>query len=168
MKKFFLSFIALLSIVIFSSCESTKGPASSAEGTYMTSRKTEINKTLSPENFAAFNVNMVEKNVKVQIKAVSDQFVEITLPSTLFTGMGTTMEIPAISVPNVPVLGDGDGDVDIVAYTYTDNEKGVFVQISGEIENDGDIELKTTVKYGRMPLYLDQEYYMPYDDEPQI
>lgn len=134
----------------------------------MTSRRTEINKTLSPENFAAFNVNMVEKNVKVQIKAVSDQFVEITLPSTLFTGMGTTMEIPAISVPNVPVLGDGDGDVDIVAYTYTDNEKGVFVQISGEIENDGDIELKTTVKYGRMPLYLDQEYYMPYDDEPQI
>ena len=168
MKKFFLSCVALLSIVIFSSCESTKGPASSAEGTYMTSRRTEINKTLSPENFAAFNVNMVEKNVKVQIKAVSDQFVEITLPSTLFTGMGTTMEIPAISVPNVPVLGDGDGDVDIVAYTYTDNEKGVFVQISGEIENDGDIELKTTVKYGRMPLYLDQEYYMPYDDEPQI
>ena len=168
MKKLFLSCVALLSIVIFSSCESTKGPASSAEGTYMTSRKTEINKTLSPGNFAAFNVNMVEKNVKVQIKAVSDQFVEITLPSTLFTGMGTTMEIPAISVPNVPVLGDGDGDVDIVAYTYTDNEKGVFVQISGEIENDGDIELKTTVKYGRMPLYLDQEYYMPYDDEPQI
>lgn len=134
----------------------------------MTSRKTEINKALSSENFASFNVNMVEKNVKVQIKAVSDLFVEITLPSTTYTGMGEPMEIPAITVPNVPVLGDGDGDVDIVSHTYTDNEKGVFVQISGEIENDGDIELKTTVKYGRMPLYLDQEYYMPYDDEPQI
>ena len=116
MKKFFLSCVALLSIVIFSSCESTKGPASSAEGTYMTSRRTEINKTLSPGNFASFNVNMVEKNVKVQIKAVSDQFVEITLPSTTFTDMGALMEIPAITVPNVLVLGDGDGDVDIVPY----------------------------------------------------
>lgn len=167
MKKFFLSCVALLSIVIFSSCESAKGPASSAEGTYMTSRRTEINKTLSPGNFASFNVNMVEKNVKVQIKALSDQFVEITLPSTTFTGMGAPMTIPAITVPNVPVLGDGDGDVDIVAYTHTDIETGVFVQISGDIENDGDIELKTTVKYGKMPLFLDQEYYMPYD-EPQI
>ena len=167
MKKIFLASIALLSIVIFSSCESTKGPALSAEGTYMTSRKTEINKTLSPGSFAAFDVNMVEKNVKVQIKAVSDQFVEITLPSTTFTGMGAPMVIPAIIVPNVPVLGDGDGDVDIVPYTYEDKEKGVFVQISGDIEDDGDIELKTTVKYGKMPLFLDQEYYMPYD-EPQI
>ena len=167
MKKLFLSFIALLSIVLFSSCESAKGPASSAEGTYMTSRKTEINKALSPENYASFNVNMVEKNIKVQIKAVSDQFVEITLPSTTFTDMGALMEIPAITVPNVPVLGDDDGDVELVAYTYTDNDKGVFVKISGEIENDGDIELKTTVKYGKMPLFLDQEYYMPCD-EPQI
>lgn len=167
MKKFFLLCIALLSMVMFSACESTNGPAANAEGTYMTSRKTEINKTLSPGNFASFNVNMVEKNVKVQIKAVSDQFVEITLPSTTFTGMGDPMTIPAITVPNVPVLGDDDGDVDIVSYTYTDNDKGVFVQISGEIEDDGDIELKTTVKYGRMPLFLDQEYYMPYD-EPQI
>lgn len=167
MKKLFLSFIALLSIVLFTSCESTNGPAANAEGTYMTSRKTEINKTLSPGSFAAFDVNMVEKNVKVQIKAVSDQFVEITLPSTTFTGMGAPMVIPAITVPNVPVLGDGDGDVDIVAYTHTDIETGVFVQISGDIENDGDIELKTTVKYGKMPLFLDQEYYMPYD-EPQI
>lgn len=167
MKKLFLSFIALLSIALFSSCESAKGPASSAEGTYMTSRKTEINKTLSPGSFAAFDVNMVEKNVKVQIKAVSDQFVEITLPSTTFTGMGALMEIPIITVPNVLVLGDGDGDVDIVPYTYEDKEKGVFVQISGDIENDGDIELKTTVKYGKMPLFLDQEYYMPCD-EPQI
>lgn len=167
MKKLFLSCVALLSIVIFSSCESTKGPASSAEGTYMISRRTEINKTLSPGNFASFNVNMVEKNVKVQIKAVSDQFVEITLPSTTFTGMGALMEIPIITVPNVPVLDDGDGDVDIVPYTYEDKEKGLFVQISGDIENDGEIELKTTVKYGKMPLFLDQEYYMPYD-EPQI
>ena len=167
MKKFFLSCVALLSIVIFSSCESTNGPASSAEGTYMTSRKTEINKTLSPGSFAAFDVNMVEKNVKVQIKAVSDQFVEITLPSTIFTDMGNLMEIPIITVPNVPVLGDGDGDVDIVPYTYEDKEKGLFVQISGDIENDGEIELKTTVKYGKLPLFLDQEYYMPYD-EPQI
>lgn len=167
MKKLFLSCIALLSIVLFCACESTEGPAQSAEGTYIANRKTEINKTLSPGNFASFNVNMVEKNVKVQIKAVSDQFVEIILPSTTFTGMGDPMTIPAITVPNVPVLGDDDGDVDIVPYTYDDKEKGVFVQISGEIEDDGDIELKTTVKYGRMPLFLDQEYYMPYD-EPQI
>ena len=161
MKKFFLSCVALLSIVIFSSCESTKGPAANAEGTYMTNRKTEINKELSPDQFASFNVSMVEANVKVQIKATSDQLVEITLPSTTFTGLGTPMEIPAITIPNVPVLSDGDGDVDIVPYTYDDKEKGVFVQISGEIENDGDMELKTIVKYGRMPLFLDQEYYTP-------
>lgn len=167
MKKFFLPCIALLGMVSFSSCESNDGVSAKAEGTYITNRKTEINKELSPSQFASFNVNMVEADVELQIKAVSDQFIEITLPSTMFTGMGVPMEIPSITVPNVPVLDGGDGDVDIVPYTYDDKEKGVFVMLSGEIEDDGDIDLKTIVKYGKMPLFLDQEYYTPYD-EPQI
>ena len=165
MKKLFLSSIALLGILFFSSCESTEGPAANAEGTYIVNRNTEINKELSPGNFASFNVSMVDANVKVQVKATSDQFVEITLPSTIFTGMGYPMEIPAITIPNVPVLSDGDGDIDIVPYTYENKNKGVFVQISGMIENDGDMKLKTTVKYGQMPLFLDQNYYTPYDIE---
>ena len=165
MKKLFFVSIALLGILFFSSCESTEGPAANAEGTYIVNRNTEINKELSPGNFASFNVSMVDANVKVQVKATSDQFVEITLPSTIFTGMGYPMEIPAITIPNVPVLSDGDGDIDIVPYTYENKNKGVFVQISGMIENDGDMKLKTTVKYGQMPLFLDQNYYTPYDIE---
>lgn len=165
MKKLFFVSIALLGILFFSSCESTEGPAANAEGTYIVNRNTEINKELSPGNFASFNVSMVDANVKVQVKATSDQFVEITLPSTTFTGMGYPMEIPAITIPNVPVLSDGDGDIDIVPYTYENKNKGVFVQISGMIENDGDMKLKTTVKYGQMPLFLDQNYYTPYDIE---
>ena len=165
MKKFLFVSIALLGILFFSSCESTEGPAANAEGTYIVNRNTEINKELSPGNFASFNVSMVDANVKVQVKATSDQFVEITLPSTTFTGMGYPMEIPAITIPNVPVLSDGDGDIDIVPYTYENKNKGVFVQISGMIENDGDMKLKTTVKYGQMPLFLDQNYYTPYDIE---
>ena len=165
MKKLFFVSIALLGILFFSSCESTEGPAANAEGTYIVNRNTEINKELSPSEFALFNVSMVDANVKVQVKATSDQFVEITLPSTTFTGMGYPMEIPAITIPNVPVLSDGDGDIDIVPYTYENKNKGVFVQISGMIENDGDMKLKTTVKYGQMPLFLDQNYYTPYDIE---
>lgn len=155
MKKLFLSFIALLSIALFSACESKDSVSGKAEGTYMTHRTTNM-VGLPPQ----IPFTPIEENVSVNIKAATDTHVNITIPSMSYVFGGQNMVIPDFTISNIPVLDAGDEGVVIVNHEFKENVDGKTVTgtLKAEIEPDGDLDMEVTFKYGTMPFALKQEY----------
>ena len=155
MKKFFLSCIALLSIVLFSACESKDGVSGKAEGTYMTHRTTNM-VGLPPQ----IPFTPVEDNVTVKIKATSDTHVNLTIPTMTYVFSGQNMVIPDFTISNIPVLDAGEEGVIIANHNFTEDVDGKKVTgiLKAEIELDGDLDMEVSFKYGSMPFGLKQEY----------
>lgn len=155
MKKLFLSFIALLSIALFSACESKDSVSGKAEGTYMTHRTTNM-VGLPPQ----IPFTPIEENVSVNIKAATDTHVNITIPTMTYVFSGQNMVIPDFNISNIPVLDAGDEGVVIVNHEFKEDVDGKTVTgtLKAEIEPDGDLDMEVTFKYGTMPFALKQEY----------
>lgn len=155
MKKLFLSCVALLSIVLFSACESKDSVSAKAEGTYMTHRTTNM-VNLPP--YIPFTP--VEDNVSVKIKAVNELFVNLTIPTMTYVFNGQEMIIPDFTISNIPVLDAGEEGVVISNHSFTEdvNGKDVIGTIIGEIDEDGELDMEVSFKYGNMPFDLKQEY----------
>ena len=155
MKKLFLSFIALLSIALFSACESKDGVSAKAAGTYMTHRTTNM-VNLPP--YIPFTP--VEDNVSVKIKAVNELFVNLTIPTMTYVFNGQEMIIPDFTISNIPVLDAGEEGVVISNHSFTEdvNGKDVIGTIIAEIDEDGELDMEVSFKYGNMPFGLKQEY----------
>ena len=155
MKKFFLSFIALLSIALFSACESKDSVSGKAAGTYMTHRTTNM-VGLPPH----IPFTPIEENVSVNIKAATDTHVNITIPSMSYVFGGENKTIQDFTISNIPVLDAGDEGVVIVNHEFTENVGGKEAKgtLKAEIEPDGDLDMEVTFKYGTMPFALKQEY----------
>lgn len=155
MKKFFLSCVALLSIVLFSACESKDGVSAKAAGTYMTHRTTNM-VGLPPQ----IPFTPVEDSVSVNIKAATDTHVNITIPSMSYEFNGKNMPINDFTISNIPVLDAGDEGVVIVNHEFKENVGGKEAKgtLKAEIEPDGDLDMEVTFKYGTMPFALKQEY----------
>lgn len=155
MKKFFLSCVALLSIVLFSACESKDSVSAKAEGTYMTHRTTNM-VGLPPH----IPFTPIEENVSVNIKAATDIHVNITIPSMSYEFNGQNMTINDFTINNIPVLDAGEGGVVIANHKFIENVGGKKAEgtLKAEIEPDGDLDMEVTFKYGTMPFALKQEY----------
>ena len=113
MKKLFLSCVALLSIVLFSACESKDSVSAKAEGTYMTHRTT--NMVNLPPNIP---FTPVEENVSVNIKAATDTHVNITIPSMSYVFGGENKTIQDFTISNIPVLDAGEEGVVIANHKF--------------------------------------------------
>ena len=155
MKKLFLSFIALLSIALFSACESKDSVSGKAEGTYMTHRTTNV-VGLPPQ----IPFTPIEENVSVNIKATTDTHVNIAIPTMSYEFGGQNMVIPDFTISNIPVLDAGDEGVSIANHSFTEDVDGKTVTgtMKAEIDQDGDLDMEVTFKYGAMPFALKQEY----------
>ena len=156
MKKFLYLGIALLGMVLSVACSSDNGTAAKAEGSYMTERKTNL-LNLPP----VISFETVHDVVTVRVKAVHDDFVNVTLPALTYTFNGQGMTIPALTVSNVPVLDDGEGGVVVPAHSFmmkSDN-RDVTGRLEGGIDKDGGLELDVRIdRYGSMPFGIHQEY----------
>ena len=155
MKKLFLSFIALLSIALFSACESKDGVSAKAAGTYMTHRTTNV-VNLPPQ----YPFSPIEENVSVNIKAATDINVNITIPTMSYVFGGKEMIIPDFTISNIPVLDAGEEGVVIANHKFIENvgDKKAEGTLKAEIEPDGDLDMEVTFKYGAMHFELKQEY----------
>lgn len=155
MKKFFLSFIALLSIALFSACESKDGVSAKAEGTYMAHRTTNM-VGLPPQ----IPFTPIEENVSVKIKAESDTHVNLTIPTMTYVFSGQNMVIPDFTISNIPVLDAGEEGVIIASHNFSEDVNGKKVTgiLKAEIELDGELDMEVSFKYGSMPFGLKQEY----------
>ena len=155
MKKLFLSFIALLSIALFSACESKDGVSAKGAGTYMTHRTTNM-VGLPPQ----IPFTPVEENVSVNIKAATDTHVNITIPSMSYVFGGQNMTINDFTISNIPVLDAGEEGVIIASHNFSEDVDGKKVTgiLKAEIELDGDLDMEVSFKYGSMPFGLKQEY----------
>ena len=155
MKKLFLSFIALLSIALFSACESKDGVSGKAEGTYMTHRTTNM-VGLPPQ----IPFTPIEENVSVNIKAATDTHVNITIPTMSYEFKGQNMTINDFTISNIPVLDAGEEGVIIASHEFSEDVNGKKVTgiLKAEIELDGDLDMEVSFKYGNMPFGLKQEY----------
>lgn len=155
MKKLFLSGIALLSVAFFSACSEEETVSAQAEGQYLTERVTTM-KDLPP----MFSFTAIIETVTVKVKATGDAMVDITIPSTSYDFKGTVMTINEFDIHNIPVLDAGEDGVAIVNHTYTEEVDGKTVTgtLSADIEPDGDLDMDITIKYGKMPYEIKQEY----------
>lgn len=155
MKKLFLLFIALLSIALFSACESKDGVSAKAEGTYMTHRTTNM-VGLPPQ----MPFTPIEENVSVNIKAATDTHVNITIPTMSYVFGGETKTIQDFTISNIPVLDAGEDAVFIANHSFTEDVDGktVIGTLEAEIDQDGDLDMEVSFKYGSMPFALKQEY----------
>lgn len=155
MKKLFLSFIALLSIALFSACDSKDSVSAKAAGTYMTHRTTNM-VNLPPQ----YPFSPIEENVSVNIKAATDTHVNITIPSMSYVFNGQNMTINEFTISNIPVLDAGDEGVVITNHSFTEkvDDKNAVGTLKAEIEPDGDLDMEVTFKYGNMPFALKQDY----------
>ena len=155
MKKLFLSFIAILSIALFSACESKDGVSAKAVGTYMTHRTTNM-VGLPPQ----IPFTPIEENVSVNIKAATDTHVNITIPTMSYVFGGQNMTINDFTISNIPVLDAGEEGVIIASHNFTEDVDGKKVTgiLKAEIELDGDLDMEVSFKYGNMPFGLKQEY----------
>ena len=155
MKKLFLSCVALLSMVMFSACESKDGVSGKAEGTYITHRTTNM-VGLPPQ----IPFTPIEENVSVNIKAATDTHVNITIPTMSYVFNGQNMTINDFTISNIPVLDAGEEGVIIASHNFTEDVDGKKVTgiLKAEIELDGDLDMEVSFKYGNMPFGLKQEY----------
>lgn len=155
MKKLFNLSIALLTLVLFSACNSEDGPSTKAEGTYMTYRKTEMVNLPPTFPFTPFN-----DKVAVKISASADNYMDITLPSTTYNFNGQPMTIPEFTISNIPVLDAGEAGVFVPKHDFKtkDGNKDIVGSIEIEIEPDGDLDMEVAYKYGSMPFGLMQEF----------
>jgi hypothetical protein len=154
MKKIFLASIALLSVMIFASCSEDNTPAQKAEGKYMVKRETNMVNLPAHMPFTPLT-----EQVTLVVKATSDNHGSITIPSTTYLMMGNEMTIPAFTIPNVPMLDDMENGTFIPTHQFViDGEKYIEGTINGEIEEDGDVEIDLTYKYGSMPFAIKQEF----------
>ncbi len=155
MKKLFLSFIALLSIALFSACDSKDSVSAKAAGTYMTHRTTNM-VNLPPQ----YPFSPIEENVSVNIKAATDTHVNITIPSMTYVYGGQEMVIHDFTISNIPLLDAGEEGVVITNHSFTEkvDDKNAVGTLKAEIEPDGDLDMEVTFKYGSMPFALKQDY----------
>lgn len=154
MKKLFQMGIAMLSVLVFSACTSDDTMSKRAEGKYTVERET---------NMVGLPVGVpftpITNTVQLNVKAVADYFVNITLPSTSYNYMGQEMTIQEVVIKNIPVIDDLENGVSIPKHTFK-QEDGKYIEgtISGEIEADGDVDLTIQYKYGSMPFQIKQEF----------
>ena len=154
MKKLFQMSIAMLSVIVFSACTSDDSMSKRAEGTYTVERVT---------NMVGLPVGVpftpITNTVQLNVKAVADYFVNITLPSTSYNYMGQEMTIQEVVIKNIPVIDDLENGVSIPKHTFK-QEDGKYIEgtISGEIEADGDVDLTVQYTYGNMPFQIKQEF----------
>lgn len=155
MKKFFNLSIALLSIVFFCACSSKDGVSSKAEGTYMTHRVTDM-VNLPP----MYPFTPLQENVKVQISASADDYINVVLPSTTYQFGGQPMTIPQFTIHNIPVLDAGDEGVFVPKHNFLEKVDNKTVQgtIEIDVEPDGDLEMEVAFTYGSMPFAIKQEF----------
>lgn len=154
MKKIFALGIALLSIVLLSSCSKEGGASDNAAGSYSVLR------TLNLRTPPSYPFSPVSHQVKLSIKAVNDNFVNITLPGVTYNLSGQEMVLPQITLKNIPVMDDGEGGVDIYHHEFNQKagNKTVIGVIEGEVDADGTLELDVEFTYGSMPFSIIQEF----------
>lgn len=156
MKKFFYLAIALVGMALSVACSSDDGAAQKAVGSYVTERSTNL-LGLPP----GMSFETVHDVVTVRIKAVSGDFVSVTLPAQTYTLGGQEMAIPALTVGSVPVLADGEGGAAIPAHSFMmkSGNRDVTGRLEGCIGRDGGLELDVRIdRYGSMPFGIHQEY----------
>ena len=154
MKKILLWSIALISIIGFSACSSDDGVSGLAEGRYAVTRVTNMVGLPPTVSFTP-----LKDEVSLSIDAVADYFVDVTLPSTKYVFNGQNMEIPALVLENIPVISDNENGVYFPNHTFKqDNGKYIEGTITGEIEEDGDVELTVQYKYGSMPFQINKVF----------
>ena len=144
----------MLSVIVFSACTSDDTISKRAEGKYTVERET---------NMVGLPVGVpftpITNTVQLNVKAVADYFVNITLPSTSYNYMGQEMTIQEVVIKNIPVIDDLENGVSIPKHTFK-QEDGKYIAgtISGEIEADGDVDLTVQYTYGNMPFQIKQEF----------
>ncbi len=154
MKKLFQMGIAMLSVIVFSACTSDDTMSKRAEGKYTVERETNMVGLPVAVPFTPFT-----NTVQLNVQAVADYFVNITLPSTSYKFLGQEMTIQEVVIKNIPVIDNLENGVSIPKHTFK-QEDGKYIEgtISGEIEADGDVDLTIQYKYGSMPFQIKQEF----------
>lgn len=154
MKKLLAMGIALLSVFFFTACSSEDGPSGNAEGTYTVERTIEMR--LPP----SIPFMPVTHQTKLTIKAVNENYVNISLPGATYTLEGETMDLPSFTLVNIPVMDDGNGGVMIPHHEFSQkvDKKPVIGVIEGSIDSDNELELKVEFQYGSMPFYMIHTY----------
>ena len=154
MKKLFLMSIALVSVISFGSCTNDNTPAKKAEGRYLVKRVTNMVNLPVQIPFTP-----ITDQVTLVVKATNEQHGSITIPTTTTNVMGTEMTIDPFTIPNVPMIDDLENGTFIPTHDFViEGNKYITGTINGEIEDDGDVDIELTYKYGNMPYSIKQEF----------
>ncbi len=118
-------------------------------------------------NNALLNVTLLEMpsmgtvltvQTSFTIEATAENVVTIKLPSVYYAAMD--MDLPAVSIEGVEVVGIGDDKCSISAdYATEIDSKEVKCAVSGWFETEyGDYKIVNNLNYGSMPFTLSMEY----------